>query len=334
MAKKKADPSPELTEAGKAVESALHPGEAKALSHEEKNALGEMVVKAAEELGGRAPVGNVPGGRTETALTKENLHNMLMREFPPEHVRLFESISDTDLMDKVSRYVTHPYTIATPPEKVKKRPDGFDYVSESYMVMTFKKLTPLYQWRVLEVKPIMEALTVQATVELTDRRTGNTEIGVGAARIQISKEAKERFLAGKQERIMPFDLVDYDKNCKSALTQARKNALRNFGIAADVYNKRDEVATDEEKERYQALLSRVPVARRGMLQSQWKDLGAEYSDFLDKWEKAFPPKTEEAHVSSVETVKEEPVQNPPKKKTETSTANNNVTNSSEHELEF
>lgn len=271
----------------------------------------------------------IPGGRAETALAKEGLHNMLMREFPPEHVKLFEAISETDLMDKVSKYVTHPYTISTPPEKVKKRPDGFDYVSESYMVMTFKKITPLYRWKVLEVRPIMEALTVQATVELTDMRTGNTEVGVGAARIQISKEAKERFLSGKQDRIMPFDLVDYDKNCKSALTQARKNALRNFGIAADVYNKRDEVATDEEKERYQALLSRIPVARREMFKNQWKDLGAEYSDFLDKWERAYPPKPEEAQVTSIETEKPEP-----QKEAKAETKVNTSTNESEHELSF
>ena len=76
------------------------------------------------------------------------------------------------------------------------------------------------------------------TVEGKDRSTGNTNVGMGAARIRRNKKG---------------DIVNFRHDLSAAITYALKNMASQFGIAADVYGKDIEEYSPET----QATLERV-----------------------------------------------------------------------------
>jgi hypothetical protein len=127
----------------------------------------------------------------------------------------------------------------TDKDYVRIKPGGggvsFAYVPIAYMDAVFKQATPLYSVKLIETKIEPSLGIVYVTLELTDRISGNTEIGVGAARIQVKTAAKEEFI--KTGRLSPFDIVDFDKNIKSARTNAKKDAIKEFGFCADIYQR-------------------------------------------------------------------------------------------------
>lgn len=127
----------------------------------------------------------------------------------------------------------------TDKDYVRIKPGGggvsFAYVPIAYMDAVFKQATPLYSVKLIETKVDVQILSVYITLELTDRVSGNTEIGVGAARIQVKTAAKDEFI--KTGKLSPFDIVDFDKNIKSARTNAKKDAIKEFGFCADIYQR-------------------------------------------------------------------------------------------------
>lgn len=196
---------------------------------------------------------------------------------------LVEALANVSLMkteehfrDDLRAHITAPYDHKTPPEKVKKRPDGYDYVESSYMDFETKQFMPLYEYKLLHTSNDMGWITV--IVSLTDRTTGNTELGAGSARIQVSRGVE---VPGFR------DVIDMSNNVKAALTNAIKNAQSRFGIAADVYQRRESVPTDAERGRYDELkkqIHAINATRAKMFQDQWNDLGTDWSEFLDKWQ--------------------------------------------------
>ena len=187
---------------------------------------------------------------------------------------------DDEFLDKLREYNNRSYKADTPETKVKKRPDGYPYVSGSYMNKLFTDLFPLYEFTNLEVTDVPQWGIVRVTLILVDRTSGNSQPGVGAARIQISREAKKKPV----HEITPFDLIDYDKNVKSALTNAIKNAQSRFGVAADVYQKREFTPTPEEQERYEELVKDAPATKKVVITEAWNNLGDGFTDFLDSVE--------------------------------------------------
>lgn len=178
--------------------------------------------------------------------------------------------------DELRSYITAPYDQKTPVEKVKKRPDGYDYVESSFMDYETKKFMPLYKYTLLHVS--WEMGWINVIVSLEDRITGNTELGAGSARIQVSRGVETPGFR---------DVIDMSNNIKSALTNAIKNAQSRFGIAADVYQKRESIPTDAERDRSVEMrlkIHEINATRARMFTEQWNNLGTDWTEFLDRWQ--------------------------------------------------
>jgi hypothetical protein len=174
------------------------------------------------------------------------------------------------------KYISSPKDVKTPVEKVKKRPDGFDYVESSWMDYQTKLFMPKYRYELLHVS--FEHGWINIIISLTDRITGNIELGADSARIMVKRDAEQPSFR---------DIIDMGNNLKSALSKAIKNAQSRFGISADVYQKRESEPTSDERKRYDTMLVRVKElspTRAQIFKDQWADLGTDWSDFLDKWQ--------------------------------------------------
>jgi hypothetical protein len=173
-------------------------------------------------------------------------------------------------------YIVTPYDQKTPVEKIKKRPDGYDYVESSFMDYETKKFMPLYEYTLLHVS--WEMGWVNCIVSLKDRITGNTELGAGSARIQVSRGVETPGFR---------DVIDMSNNIKSALTNAIKNAQSRFGIAADVYQRRESIPTDDERKRFDEMkkqIHEINATRARMFSEQWLGLGTDWTEFLERWQ--------------------------------------------------
>ena len=180
--------------------------------------------------------------------------------------------NDKTLMD----HITSPFDIPTPKEKVKKRPDGFDYVSGAYMDHVTKEFMPLYKYNLLHVSESLGWISIIVTLE--DRTTGNVELGAGSARIQVVRGTETPGFR---------DVIDYGNNIKSALSNAIKDAQKRFGVAADVYRRRESVPTQEERERFTAMrtkIAQISSIRVKAFNEAWSGLGTDFNEFLDGWQ--------------------------------------------------
>lgn len=184
--------------------------------------------------------------------------------------------SEEHFRDELRNHITAPYDKKTPPEKVKKRPDGYDYVESSYMDFETKNFMPLYEYKLLHFSSDMGWISI--IVSLTDRTTGNTELGAGSARIHVSRGVETPGFR---------DVIDMSNNIKAALTNAIKNAQSRFGIAADVYQRRESIPDDAERKRFEDLKGQIYAispTRAKMFSEQWNDLGTDWTEFLDRWQ--------------------------------------------------
>lgn len=151
----------------------------------------------------------------------------------------------------------------------------------------------MYEYTELPVIEIhRELLYITATVRLRSRVTGNTEVGAGASRITVSAAARKAFEEGKKTSILPFDLIDLDSNVKSALEEARKNAEREFGIAADIFRRQEVEPTKEQQEAFDQLIEdhyAEDIVKRQAVKEQWLKIGSSsgYDEMIDKIKKKY-----------------------------------------------
>lgn len=186
-------------------------------------------------------------------------------------------LKDDDLRSVVTEHITSPFNIPTPKEKVKRRPDGFDYIESTWLDKVTKEGMPLYKYSLLHISESLGWIDV--IVSLEDRATGNIELGAGSARIQVRRDSQDP--PGFR------DVVDKGNNLKSALTNAIKNAQSRFGYGADIYGKREGLRTEEDLERYKRLLvdiKSISQSKAQVFEEQWNELGVDFSDFLDGWQ--------------------------------------------------
>jgi len=198
---------------------------------------------------------------TDVAVALTNIKEMSEIEFT----------STTSPKSVVSEYIKEPFKVPTPKEKVKKRPDGFDYVESAWMDNSFKSFSPLYSSSIQYINESMGWIDI--VVSVTDKITGNNELGAGSAKIQLSKSTG--------------NVLDKGNNLTAALSKAIKNAQSRFGHAADVYHKLQELPDDDEKSRYKDMLVQIKninSTRAYTFAEQWDQLGTGFSDYLDKWQ--------------------------------------------------
>lgn len=204
-------------------------------------------------------------------------HNSTHGQGLKETIASLSLMKDEEFRSVVTEHITSPFDIPTPKDKVKRRPDGFDYIESTWMDKITKEGMPLYRYTLLHVSESLGWIDI--IVSLEDRQTGNVELGAGSARIQVRQ--------GTQDPPGFRDVVDKGNNLKSALTNAIKNAQSRFGYGADVYGRRESVKTKEEIERFNTILTdvkKLSPTKAQVLQEQWDDLGVDFTDFLDGWQ--------------------------------------------------
>jgi len=182
-----------------------------------------------------------------------------------------------DFQSVVAEHITHPFNVKTPKAKVKRRPDGFDYVESSWMDKNFKEQSKLYSSELLHYSEAQGWITI--VVRLTDRITGNSELGGSAARIQVK--------AGAGAEPTFRDIIDKGNNVAAALSKAIKNAQSRFGHAADIYGKRECLKTESEEERFKSMLpqiSNISQSSASAFTKGWKEIGVDFTEFLDDWQ--------------------------------------------------
>jgi hypothetical protein len=233
-------------------------------------------VKPELAIGGEYKSESLPAGERE-AHTGTNPMSAGDMVTALANVTLINNKSKGHFRDELISYISTPFREQkTPVEKVKKRPDGYDYVESSFMDYETKKFMPLYSYKLLHVATELGWITV--IVSLTDRITGNIELGAGSARIQVSRGVETPGFR---------DVIDMGNNVKSALTNAIKNAQSRFGIASDVYQKRESIPTDAERDRFAAMqkeIHGINATRALMFNDQWLNLGTDWTEFLDRWQ--------------------------------------------------
>lgn len=177
----------------------------------------------------------------------------------------------------VMEHITSPFNILTPKDKIKRRPDGYDYVENTWMDKSFKEHSTLYSTELVHYSEAHGWISI--IVRLTDRVTGNSELGADSARIQVRQ--------GSGVEPSFKDVIDKGNNIKSALSRAIKNAQSRFGHSADVYGKRESTKTEEDKTRFDSILqdvTKISKVRAQQFEQGWNEIGVDFSDYLDRWQ--------------------------------------------------
>lgn len=216
-------------------------------------------------------------------LVKESQDSNIKQDGSADEQNLIKHFKDLGNLTEISEvksalynYISTPKEVKTPAEKVKKRPDGFDYVESSWMDYQTKLFMPSYEYQLLHIS--YQHGWINVIVSLRDKITGNVELGADSARIMVRKDAEEPSFR---------DIIDMGNNLKSALSKAIKNAQSRFGISADVYQKRESIPSDDERKRFEIILAqiaKISPSRAKIFQDQWADLGTDWSEFMDKWQ--------------------------------------------------
>ena len=117
----------------------------------------------------------------------------------------------------------------TPPNQIKKRPDGLDYVEEGFMRHQLNKYYPIWSWSCDEMQFLgSEWVWVRGTLTIVEEGIPRSFGSVGATRIQFKKGTPHT----------PENIIDIDKNVASANTDAFKRAVNRLtNISDDVYRK-------------------------------------------------------------------------------------------------
>jgi hypothetical protein len=220
-------------------------------------------------------------GFTMNEITKSIVNSMILEE------------NKKLVADKIQA----PYNVVTPKEKIKKRPDGYDYVEGTWMDHVTKEYMPFYEYNLLHIS--WQLGWINIVVSLKDRTTGNMELGAGAARIHVYQGVETPGFK---------DVIDMGNNIKAALTQAIKNAQSRFGVAADVYGKRESQPTDDERKRFQEMstqIYQISPSKSKIFEDQWNSLGTDYTEFLERWQIFLDRNAKKADTELVKSIKSE-----------------------------
>ena len=176
----------------------------------------------------------------------------------------------------------------TPKQFVKRRPDGYDYVEESYMRAMLNKNYPNWSWIPSGQKPVeltQDWILVTCMLVIEDNGVQRSFFSPGCARITYKRDQPHTL----------ENVVDLDKNVASANTNAFKRAINRLcNISDDVYKKqvRTDFMTEEQEKSYDELIQQaqklgMPItrlatwknAKEEVYQSNYSDA---YSAFYDE----------------------------------------------------
>jgi len=193
----------------------------------------------------------------------------------------------------------------TPPKLIKKRPDGFDYVEESYMRTMLDKLYPDWSWLPAPSNSVQflgsEWIIVSGVLEVTEEESGRKRrfFSPGAARVQ--------FKSGQAHTAE--NVIDIDNNVGAANTFAFKRAINRLThIADDVYQK--QIKTDflskDQIDKFNQLMKLAEKAKMKITRlAQWTNALTDQL-YQSNFEDAYASLMEEVdHLTKKETLNKE-----------------------------
>jgi len=208
-----------------------------------------------------------------------------VKTFKEEMYQVYNNISkeETPKVDGTGRKI------------IDKRPDGFDYIIEAYMRECLDKHFPGWSWEAAApMQVILNFILAQGHLSIIDEHLMAFGIhppirkfyGVGGARIQFKRGAP----------LTPENVVDIDKNAKSADSAALKYAINRLThIGDDVYGKRieeegagsyeDTLATSAGASSFGELLKQNRILWGEALQILDISSPSEITDFAKAWNK-------------------------------------------------
>jgi hypothetical protein len=136
-------------------------------------------------------------------------------------------------------------SIKTPASQVKMKGD-FPYAEYSYMLDQFEQQHPLYAFKIEPSGTFFNEkyLIYHVAVHLVDLATGESRAGVGSHPV-LAYEAAAKGGAMKE---IGWIRQQMSNAYKSALTEAQRNAMSNWGICGDLYGTEMlEPLTEEQK---------------------------------------------------------------------------------------
>lgn len=138
----------------------------------------------------------------------------------------------------------------TPPSQVKRRPDGYDYVTEAYMRKKLNDFYPGWSWEIDKHEFLgAEWVVVRGTLYIADCEIPRKFSAPGAKRIQFKRGTEH----------VPANILDIGNNIKAASSDAFKTAVNRLcNIADDVYRKHIESElTNKQKETIAILFEEI-----------------------------------------------------------------------------
>jgi hypothetical protein len=138
-------------------------------------------------------------------------------------------------------------SIKTPASQVKMKGD-FPYAEYSYMLDQFEQQHPLYAFKIEPSGTFFSEkyIIYHVAVHLVDLATGESRAGVGSHPV-LAYEAAAK---GGAMKDIAWIRQQMSNAYKSALTEAQRNAMSNWGICADMYGTQtNEPPTQEQKQK-------------------------------------------------------------------------------------
>ena len=175
-----------------------------------------------------------------TSLTKKPQYKTVsIAQFEDLPVHLKDEEISNEFRRKAAQFRSD---IKTPKNKVKSRPDGYDYIEEGYMRQMLDEHFPGWSWIPATDNAVQflgsEWIVVSGSLIVSDYGQQRTFFSPGGSRIQ--------FKSGQPHTAE--NVIDIDKQLGAANTNAFKRAINRLcRLGDDVYRKQDLDLTDEQK---------------------------------------------------------------------------------------
>ena len=181
--------------------------------------------------------------------------------------------------------------VKTPASQIKTKGE-FPYAEYSYMLDQFEKEHPLYVFKIEPSGTFFNEkyLIYHVAVHLIDLATGETRAGVGSHPV-LAYEAAAKGGAMKE---ISWIRQQMSNAYKSALTEAQRNAMSNWGICADLYGTQmSEPPTEDQVKQFNSY---------DELMKEVHALTQTYDEWWNQTKEAFKTQTKDSFQAFVQSI--------------------------------
>jgi hypothetical protein len=229
---------------------------------------------------------------------KENLKmesdQTLVQNVQPSHALLSpqDVAGYEQFREKWKELATQAKKIRTPATEIDQKGD-FAYAKWEYMEGQMDNFHPRRAVRILTSLYDSQSFTFSFDVEITDLNTGEVRPGTAVHPMVVYEAGTETLKSQRTIRQLMSNAR------KAALTEAIRDAMAHFGIAADLYGMTTrERPTKAQVDRWLILSGSIPVSVLPKFQERYDE---QYADTCDAFLDSVAKKIEEAKTKQGET---------------------------------